>query len=173
RDVISDLEVRVEKTAAKIDVDSLPTIEADPLQMRQLFQNLLGNALKFVKPGASPLIRISGLVTTTTGALGVQAISGNGGRRPAAGSASAPNNEVLELVVEDNGIGFEQKYADRIFAPFQRLTGIEDYEGTGIGLAICQKIVQRHGGSIRAESRPGSGSRFIVRLPVTHSRDRP
>ena len=140
RDVLSDMEPRIENTGARIEVAPLPTIDADPTQMRQLLQNLLGNALKFVRPGVPPVVRIRSAVAD--------------GR--------------VELRVEDNGIGFEQRYAERIFTVFQRLQGRTEYEGTGIGLAICRRIAERHGGSITAEGRPGQGATFVVTLPLRH-----
>jgi signal transduction histidine kinase len=144
RGVLSDLEVRIEQTKGRVEVDHLPQIDADALQMRQLFQNLIGNALKFRKHDTLPVIRITGAMR-------------NGSTPPR-----------LELVVADNGIGFEQKHADRIFVIFQRLHGRSEFEGTGIGLAICKKIVERHGGSIQATSAPGDGATFTISLPVKH-----
>jgi signal transduction histidine kinase len=108
--------------------------------MRQLLQNLVGNGLKFHRPGVPPRVELSG-------------------------SAS---NGTAEIVVSDNGIGFDEKYAERIFTMFERLHGRASYEGTGIGLAICRKIAHRHGGDIRASSTPGAGARFVVTLPVKH-----
>jgi two-component system sensor kinase FixL len=118
-------------------------IEADPLQMRQLFQNLLSNALKFQREGVQPLIRVSFTYTDE-------------------------RHSAINIFVEDNGIGFDVKYLDRIFNIFQRLEG-RTFEGSGVGLAICRKIAQRHGGEITAESEPGKGSTFIVTLPVKQS----
>jgi PAS domain S-box-containing protein len=136
-EVLSDLEVRIKRTEGEVRIGELPVIQADPMQMRQLFQNLIGNALKFHKEGEKPLVEVR----------------------------SAIVDGKLQIVVEDNGIGFEEQYIDRIFAPFQRLHGRDSrYEGTGMGLAICRKIVERHGGTMRAESNPGKGSRFIVIL---------
>lgn len=145
---LSDLEVAVEKAGGRVEVGHLPTLEADPRQMHQLFQNLIGNALKFHRPGVPAVVRVRG------------EILGSADRVP-------PSPERCEIVVEDNGIGFEERYVDRIFAVFQRLHGRGEYEGTGIGLAICRKIVERHGGQITATSRPGEGSRFIVTLSVS------
>ena len=151
REVLSDLEVRVEQTGASIEVGFLPTIEADPLQMRQLFQNLLSNALKFQKPGQRPEVMISAKV------LQVQEhqVSGAG-----------PGDEVCQIMIVDNGIGFEDQFAEQIFALFQRLHSRQEYEGTGIGLAVCRKIAHRHGGSIVAKSAKDQGATFIVTLPV-------
>ncbi|HWM90380.1 MAG TPA: ATP-binding protein [Thermoanaerobaculia bacterium] len=139
QEVLSDLELRIEKSGARVEVGELPTIEADPLQMRQLLQNLLSNALKFQRPGEPPVIQVEG--TRIDGIL-------------------------CRIEVRDNGIGFDEKYLDRLFKPFQRLHGQSAYEGTGIGLAICQKIAERHGGSITAASAPGQGARFDVTLPL-------
>ncbi|PTL84700.1 ATP-binding protein [Vitiosangium sp. GDMCC 1.1324] len=140
REVMADLEMALEQAGATITLGELPALEADPLQMRQLLQNLVGNALKFRQPGVPPSISIRGTVDAHT--------------------------RQYELVVEDNGIGFEEKYVDRIFKVFQRLHGREQYEGTGIGLAICRKIAERHGGTIGARSTPGKGSTFTITLPL-------
>jgi PAS domain S-box-containing protein len=149
--VLSDLEVRIEQTKAKVEVGDLPTIEGDPLQMRQLLQNLIGNALKFQPPNAQPLIRIQGRIL----------------KSPFAGTPEEAPGQ-CELTIQDNGIGFEEKYLDKIFAVFQRLHGRNEYEGTGVGLAVCRRITDRHGGTINATSKPGEGATFIVTLPVRH-----
>jgi light-regulated signal transduction histidine kinase (bacteriophytochrome) len=136
--VIEDLEPALSQSGAKVLADPLPEVLGDPQQMRQLLQNLVGNALKFRRPEQAPVVRLRGR------------------ERP---------DGACELVVEDNGVGFDMKYASRIFHPFQRLHSVKDYPGTGMGLAICQKIVERHGGTISAESAPGRGSAFKVLLP--------
>jgi two-component system sensor kinase FixL len=139
-EILSDLEVRIAKTGGEVHVGELPSIAADPTQMRQLFQNLIGNALKFHKPGEKPMVQVRSLSNTDSG---------------------------CQIVVEDNGIGFEEQYLEKIFAPFQRLHGRNSqYEGTGMGLAICKKIVERHGGQITARSAPGQGAAFTVTLPA-------
>jgi signal transduction histidine kinase/flagellar biogenesis protein FliO len=139
KEVLLDLEVRIEKTGGEVQVHELPTVEADPTQMRQLFQNLIGNALKFHKQGERPLVNVDC-------------------------SANGPGSYVI--TIEDNGIGFEEEHLDKIFAPFQRLHGrSSSYEGTGMGLAICKKIVERHGGSITARSKPGQGAAFVIIIP--------
>jgi signal transduction histidine kinase len=154
REVIADLEPRVVALDAILDVGSLPVVEADTTQMRQLLQNLLSNALKFHREGEPPVIRIRGDVVA--------------GREPRfAGEAVSVDRAVI--TVEDNGIGFDQKYAERIFAAFERLHGRSAYEGTGIGLSIARKIVWRHGGDISVESVPNAGSTFTVTLPLTHN----
>ena len=140
KEVLSDLETAIEQTKGQVRLNRLATIEADPLQMRQLFQNLIGNALKFHQPDLAPLITIS--------------------------QKKLPNSEsTIELRIEDNGIGFNEKYLDRIFTPFQRLHGRSEYEGTGMGLAICRKIIERHGGRLTAESSVGQGATFFIFLP--------
>jgi light-regulated signal transduction histidine kinase (bacteriophytochrome) len=148
-EVMSDLEIRIEQTGAKVDIGPMPSLEADPLQMRQLLQNLIANALKFHRPDASPHVRVE--AESVPGALDPA------GRGP-----------VCRIYVRDNGIGFEQKHADRIFKIFERLHGREEYEGTGIGLAVCRKIVDRHEGRITAEGVPNQGATFIVELPMAH-----
>ena len=149
-EVISDLEVTIEKTNAQIIRSPLPEIEAEPTQMRQLFQNLLSNAIKFRKENESPIINIYAKNLQRQAHL-----------------TATPGDEVTEIYVEDNGIGFDEKYLDRIFNIFQRLEG-QKYEGSGIGLAVCRKIAIRHGGDITAQSQPGIGTRFIITLALKH-----
>jgi light-regulated signal transduction histidine kinase (bacteriophytochrome) len=141
RGVLTDLEIRIERLRASVETENLETIAVDATQMRQLFQNLIGNSLKFHREDKQPFVRIYGKY--------------------------AEAKRFYDIFVEDNGIGFDEMYLDRIFQPFQRLHGRSAYEGTGIGLAICRKIVERHGGSITAKSKPNVGSTFIIRLPVT------
>ncbi len=150
-EVLSDLEARLEETGGTVEVGELPTIEADRLQMRQLLQNLIGNALKFHREGEPPVVRVyAGLLEEWK----KRSLGPDGGR-------------VCRLMVEDNGIGFDEQYLDGIFAPFERLHGRGSYEGTGMGLAICRKVVERHGGEITATSSP-EGSKFVVTLPSRH-----
>lgn len=149
--VLSDLEVRIEETKAEIELGDLPTIEADRLQMRQLLQNLIGNSLKYHREEVTPQIQIQAdLYEEKVENPDEEAIS----------------KEMCRLTVTDNGIGFEEKYVEKIFTVFQRLHGRNTYEGTGVGLAICRKIVERHGGEITAKSTPGEGSTFIVTIPT-------
>ena len=148
--VLEDLEVGIEKAGAAIEVAPLPALEADPLQMRQLFQNLIGNALKFAARNAPPRIRVFAEIDEA----------------PTLDGETAPAGEWWRISFQDNGIGFEEKYTDRIFQVFQRLHGREEYEGTGVGLAICRKIVERHGGTITARSQPRHGATFIITLPA-------
>jgi two-component system, LuxR family, sensor kinase FixL len=141
--VVSDLELRIRDCQGRVEIGTLPVIWGDRGQMAQLFQNLIGNGLKFHRPGQSPVVNVrSELQKLATGHL------------------------MWWITVEDNGIGFDEKYCDRIFQIFQRLHGRNEYEGTGIGLAICRKIVERHGGSITATSSPGAGAKFLITLPV-------
>jgi signal transduction histidine kinase len=154
RNVVSDLEVEIEREGARLHVGELPTIEADPLQMRQLLQNLIGNALKFHRPDEAPVVEIHGEVVES---------------REARPSGKPPVDRSCRVIVEDNGVGFDEKYLERIFNVFQRLRGRDPHEG--MGLAICRKIVERHGGEISARSTPGRGSTFLVTLPVVHKKE--
>jgi PAS domain S-box-containing protein len=151
RDVISDLVVVIEKKGADIRVGPLPTVEGDPVQLWQLFQNVVHNAMKFQRPGVRPEIRITGRVFDAPANL----IPGADAGEP-----------VVEIAVQDNGIGFEEKFAEQIFVVFQRLHSRDEYEGTGIGLAVCRKITDRHAGRIVAKSSPEGGATFLVTLPV-------
>ncbi|MHC1727801.1 MAG: ATP-binding protein [Syntrophobacteraceae bacterium] len=139
RDVLSDLEARIEREGGVVQVEDLPVAQGDPTQMRQLFQNLIGNALKFHKRGEKPIVRVFCTPADNTG---------------------------CRIVIED-GIGFDQEFAGKIFAPFQRLHGkSSQYEGTGMGLALCEKIVERQGGGITVECTPGIGSSFIIEFSM-------
>ncbi len=142
KETLADLEVPISETSAEIVIGELPVAMADPVQMRQLFLNLIGNALKFRAEGQSPRIDVTATVTA----------------------------DRLVLAFADHGIGFEDRYVDRIFKPFQRLNPAGRYPGTGIGLAICRKIVERHGGVLSARSAPGKGATFTVDLPLSPSR---
>ena len=140
--VLSDLEIRVKETEAIIKTDELPVIEAEPLHMRQLLQNIIGNALKFHHPDRSPNVTITCDI-----------------------ARYQKGHEMVDIQIEDNGIGFDQKYADKIFTIFQRLHGKQEYEGTGIGLAVCRRIVEHHNGTIRVDSVEGEGTTFTIQLP--------
>jgi PAS domain S-box-containing protein len=152
-EVLSDLEDAIQRTSATVDVGPLPTIRADALQMRQMLQNLLTNSLKFHKPDQSPAITVRAVTL---------------GQMPN-DSPSAPPRMAVRIDFTDNGIGFENTYRDRIFDVFQRLHGRNDYEGTGIGLAVVRKIAERHGGSVIAHGIPGAGATFSVILPMNDS----
>ena len=145
--VLSDLEMRINDTGGHVEIGRLPTVSADPVQMRQLFQNLISNALKFHKKDQTPVVKVS----TTL-------LNGNG--------ENPTDEKYYQIAFEDNGIGFDEQYTERIFGVFQRLHGRKEYEGSGIGLSICKKIAERHGGNISAKSTPGEGATFIVTLPV-------
>ncbi|MDB6124594.1 MAG: Multi-sensor signal transduction histidine kinase [Pedosphaera sp.] len=159
KDVLVDLEHSIEKTKAVVQVGSLPTIDADPMQMRQVLQNLLSNALKFQSPNAVPVIKIEAQQVTRD-----QIREDAGFPKPP--SPANPDDKFCVLTVQDNGIGFEEEYLEKIFAVFQRLHGRSEYDGTGIGLAVCRRITDRHRGIITAQSKLGEGSTFIVILPV-------
>jgi two-component system sensor kinase FixL len=150
REVLTDLEVTIEQSGARVEIEPLPDIEAEPTQLRQLFQNLIANAIKFRKTDEAPRIRIYARSIQRKAHL-----------------KGTPGDEVVEIHVQDNGIGFDEKYLDRIFNVFQRLEG-QKYQGSGIGLAICRKIAIRHGGDITARSQPGQGADFIVTLAARH-----
>jgi signal transduction histidine kinase len=157
RGVIDDLEARVVELDAQIDVGDLPTIEADGTQMRQLLQNLVGNALKFHRDGERPVVKIRADV-----------IAGQVPRF----SAEATAGDRCVITVEDNGIGFDEKHSERVFTAFERLHGRSSYDGTGIGLSIARKIVWRHGGHITAKGMPGKGAIFTVTLPLSQPASR-
>jgi PAS domain S-box-containing protein len=139
-EVLADLEVLIEETSGKVTIGKLPTIDAEPTQMRQLLQNLIANALKFHRDGETPIVSVSAQV--------------------------APDESLCRIVVEDNGIGFAARHAERIFTAFHRLHPRNVYEGSGIGLAICRKIADRHHGTIVAAARPSGGAQFTVTLPA-------
>lgn len=156
--VLADLETRIQDTGGRVELEPLPTLEGDPTQMRQLLQNLIGNSLKYHRANVPPVVKVQCRLLP----LGDRAFPSQG----------API-QFCEMMVEDNGIGFEQKYVDRIFAPFERLHGRSEYEGTGMGLAICRKIVERHGGTITARSVPNQGSTFVVSIPLKQPQGAP
>jgi signal transduction histidine kinase len=155
KESIAELEVEIEKNNAKIEIDNLPVIWAVPSLMRQLFYNLVSNALKFRKKTVEPWVRI-------------QAKKFNG----------AENNiplkirngsDYYKIIISDNGIGFDPKYSDEIFMVFKRLHSYHEFEGSGVGLSICKKIVEKHNGFITAQSAIDKGSEFIVVLPEKQS----
>jgi len=142
-EVLTDMEVDIEKSAAQIQVGTLPRLWAIPSQMRQLFQNLISNAIKFRKPDEVPVIHIF---------------------------ADNQKKDYNRIIVQDNGIGFDPKYAEEIFMVFKRLHSYHEFEGSGVGLSICKKIIERHNGMINAESKPGTGSKFILDFPVMENK---
>lgn len=151
--VLSDLDVVITETNARVTIEPLPTVQGDSSQLGQLFQNLLSNALKFRRPNTTPTIRV------TARWVSVADLPPN--VRP---TRMAEGYHRIE--VTDDGIGFDDKYVDRIFQVFQRLHGRNEYVGTGIGLAICEKVAANHGGAITATSQPGQGATFSVYFPV-------
>jgi signal transduction histidine kinase len=137
--VIEDLDMRISQAKGMVTIEDLPVLEADAFQIHQLFQNLIGNALKYHREGVSPRVTIT------------SQLNGNG---------------TWEIKLVDNGIGFDEKFIDRIFKPFERLHGRSKYDGTGMGLAICQKIVRHHGGEINVKSWPEKGTTFFIIMPA-------
>lgn len=152
REAIAESEIYFERMRGQVKITSdLPTIHADPFQMRQLISNLIDNALKFHREDEPPIVKIYAEEL----------------QEPAPyQDDKAPDAEFCRIFVEDNGIGFDEKYLDRIFQVFQRLHGRNVYEGAGVGLTICRRIVERHGGDITAKSAPGQGATFIITLPT-------
>ena len=149
-DVLSELEAVILEKQAEVIVESLPVLPVNAVLMGPLFSNLINNALKYSRKNSPPVIRIRS--DTTTVATGV--------------NGTASETTYCRIYVEDNGIGFDQKYAEQIFDMFRRLHPSAEYEGTGIGLALCKKIVEKHKGFISARSRPDEGSVFILSLPL-------
>jgi two-component system, NtrC family, sensor kinase len=139
KEVLEDLEVSIRNSNSSVQIESLPTVEADPTQMRQLFQNLISNAIKFKKKEEAPKIELV---------------------------AKPCKKDLWDIFVKDNGIGFDSQHDSSIFQPFFRLHGRNEYDGSGIGLAICKKIVDRHHGKIKAVSSKNEGSIFQVTLPT-------
>ena len=151
RDVVFDLEARIEQIGGRVEVSGLPTVKADRLQMRQLLQNLISNALKFHREEEVPVVKVYSELLQ---------------EREEEGSGRTADRRAYQIFVEDNGIGFDEKHLERVLAPFQRLHGRDAYEGTGMGMAICRKVVERHNGDITAKSTLGRGATFIVTLPA-------
>jgi signal transduction histidine kinase len=154
REAIAELEIEIEKSNARIDVSELPVVWAIPSLVKQLFHNLVSNAIKFRKKGVEPLIQIEAKKLY----------------EPAHSVASSLNGRKCHKVsISDNGIGFDPKYAEEIFMVFKRLNSYHEYEGTGVGLSICKKIIEKHNGSITAYSEQGKGSTFSFVLPEKQS----
>jgi light-regulated signal transduction histidine kinase (bacteriophytochrome) len=143
--VLADLQVRIDEVKAEIRNDGLPSVNADQTHMRQLLQNIIGNALKFRKVDRAPVITVRCTV------------------EPALDERALPVDK-LTLTIQDNGIGFDNRYKDQIFKIFQRLHGKLEYEGTGVGLATCRKIAERNRGTIDADGRPDEGATFTVEM---------
>jgi light-regulated signal transduction histidine kinase (bacteriophytochrome) len=135
---MANLRICVEESGAQVEAGGLPVVKGDPRQLTQLFQNLIGNAAKFRKPGEAPRVEVQ----------------------------AEREGDFWRVSVRDNGIGLDPRFSERVFTIFQRLHTREEYEGTGLGLAICKKIVERHGGRIWVESREGEGATFFFTLPA-------
>ncbi len=144
-EVVDDLEARITQSDATVNIESLPTLEADTTQMRQLLQNLIGNALKYHREGVPPVVSVTS--------------------RPL-------RDGFWEIMVRDNGIGIEAQHISKAFQPFERAGSGRLFEGNGMGLAICKKIIDRHGGSIHMASQPNEGTTFIITLPEQHKEKR-
>jgi PAS domain S-box-containing protein len=147
RSVLSDLEIRIEETGGKVIVGELPTLDADPVHMRQLLQNMIGNALKFARPEVPPEVTIRAEVVEMP-------------------ERDPGDPETLRLTISDNGIGIDPRHHERIFGIFERLHSRAKYEGTGVGLAVCRKIVEQHSGSITIASAVDQGTTFTILLPM-------
>jgi light-regulated signal transduction histidine kinase (bacteriophytochrome) len=145
KEIVTELDVQIEKNHAQVHIGKLPVLNAIPSLMRQLFHNLINNAIKFRKDAVDPVICIESRIR----------IDSNG----------TSDKNYYNIIVSDNGIGFDPKYKDEIFLVFKRLHSDHEFEGSGVGLSICKKIVEKHNGSIAAESTPGEGSTFIIELP--------
>jgi light-regulated signal transduction histidine kinase (bacteriophytochrome) len=153
QEIFEDLDIQIKRERAQMKLDKLPSITGDKMQIKRLFQNLINNAIKFHKPNDLPIVEVTGKVVKAQGIkreLGV----------------TLPDIRYVMITVKDNGIGFDEKFSEKIFNIFQRLHGRAEYEGTGIGLAICRKIVSNHKGFIAARSKENIGSEFIVILPM-------
>jgi len=150
QEVLSDLEAKIIEKRAKVYVEPLPTIPGNQHLLRSLFINLIENAIKYSRMDISPEIVVRPVHNGTNGS----------------GSSKSKYNKYCRILVEDNGIGFEQKYAEHIFNMFRRLHNVAEFDGTGIGLAICKKIVEKHNGFISAQSEVNKGSRFTISLPT-------
>ncbi|GAB3327195.1 hypothetical protein GCM10027299_27450 [Larkinella ripae] len=153
-EAISDLDPLIQETGAAIEVDSLPIVTGDSVELGQLFQNLLSNSLKFRRPDVPAVVTIRCLLMARAD-LPASVLPGH----PTA-------TRFYRIAVADNGIGFDPKNAERIFQMFQRLHTQNEYAGTGIGLAICQRVIENHGGAITAIGKPGQGAVFEVYFPA-------
>ena len=151
KDAIGELEIEIEKTNTKIHIEDMPVVYAIPSLMRQLFYNLLSNAIKFRKKTVDPVVHINAERLKASG-LSSQIKTGN-------------KKDFFQIAVSDNGIGFDPKYSEDIFMAFKRLHSYHEFEGTGVGLSICKKIVETHNGSITARSKVDQGTTFLISLP--------
>ncbi len=156
-DSLSDLEISIDQTQAVVRVGKLPSVDVIPGQMRQLFQNIISNALKFHRPDVPPVVEINAEILPGRSLPGLSPLR----------AASS----FCRIYIRDNGIGFKEQYAERIFVVFQRLHGRKEYQGTGIGLAVCKKIVDNHHGFITAISKEDEGSTFVITIPVKQNNE--
>ena len=156
REVIDDIDTQIKREDALIQFDNLPMVRGEMTQITRLFQNLISNAIKFHKPNERPIVKVDGKVLNHREVEEELKIT-----------VPKPNIDYVRISIKDNGIGFDEKYSEKIFNIFQRLHGRMEYEGTGIGLAICRKIVLNHNGYITVVSKENQGSEFIVILPKT------
>ena len=152
--VLADLELSIQEQKTDILVGELPVVWGNASQLTQLMQNLISNAVKYRLPDQESVIRLSYRAVDEAEKETLPKL--------------LPDHRYICLEVSDNGIGFDEKYMDKVFAVFQRLHGRSEYEGTGVGLAVCRRIVDRHGGTITAKSKPGEGASFIITLPLKH-----
>ncbi|MFL5753368.1 MAG: sensor histidine kinase, partial [Bacteroidia bacterium] len=152
--VLGEMDEEIKKKKAKILLDKLPTLIVNPGLIRSLFHNLINNALKYSKKTISPIIRITSEISNAAGE-----------------ETKDSQRRYARILVIDNGIGFPQKHAEQIFSIFKRLHANPEFEGAGIGLAICKKIVEQHRGFISAKSKEEEGSIFIVSLPMSLNPD--
>ena len=155
KEILSDLELMITERDAMISVEKIPHIEAVPGQVRQVFQNIISNALKFSRKDTSPVIHITAELVTDLNP----------------DSATFVGGQYCRIVIRDNGIGFNEKYLSKIFTIFQRLHTSELYEGTGIGLAIAKKVIDKHSGIITARSKEGEGAAFVIVLPLKQGKN--
>lgn len=153
RDVIDDLDAQVRREEAVVRIGMVPSFAGDKIQMKRLFQNVVSNGIKFHKPGVPPVVDIQGSLMSSSEVKTTPGLS-------------LSEQQYVKITIKDNGIGFDEKYAEKIFTIFHRLNGRNEYEGTGIGLSICRKIVSNHKGIIMARSVENEGSEFIIILPV-------
>jgi len=155
KEAITELEIEIEKNNALVQVKELPVVWAVPSLMRQLFHNLLSNAIKFRKKNVEPVVQIESEKVNSLNSIHIpKAMNGN---------------NYYKISVSDNGIGFDPKYREEIFMVFKRLHSYHEFEGSGVGLSICKKIVEKHNGFITVESKPGEGSTFMFGLPEVQS----
>lgn len=151
KEVLADFEMEIQKKRVKVSVGKLPVIHAMPSMIRQLFQNIISNSIKFCRTGCVPEIEITTEMVKGFSITGI--------------NAKYSENTFYNIYIRDNGIGFDTKFAEEIFEVFKRLHTYNEFEGTGIGLSICKKIVEKHRGFISAQSKINEGSTFIISLP--------